>query len=203
MKRMLLTVILALCGANPVETSAQHRYDGPVIDMHLHAKTEVSAERQYCFPKPCEGAATLVKNAAELKPMTLDAMARNNIVLGVISESQEKVPPWTESEGDRFLTGISFGDPSYVSLNELRDLFTSGRVQVLGEIHSQYQGIAIDDPSLDPFFAMAHELDIPVHVHVLGIGGSLDFSSHLGNPLRLVPVLQKYPDLRIYLENAG
>ena len=50
---------------------------------------------------------------------------------------------------------------------------------------------------------MAHELDIPVLVHVEGIGGSSDFPSHLGNPLQLVLVLQKYPNLRIYLENAG
>jgi len=179
------------------------RYEGPIIDMHLHAKTEIFAERRFCNPQPCEGAVTRVKNAADLKPMTLEAMARNNIVLGVISETPERVLPWTESHRDKFLTGISFGHPSDVSLSELRNLFTSGRAQVLGEVHSQYEGYSLDDPSLDPFFAMAHELDIPVLVHVLGIGGSSDFPSHLGNPLQLVPVLQKYPNLRIYLENAG
>ena len=152
MKRVLLTVILALWGTHPVHTYAQQRYDGPIIDMHLHAKTKIFRERQFCFPKPCEGAVTLAKNAADLKPMTLDAMARNNIVLGVISDKKNWVLPWTESEGDRFLTGIAFDDPSHVSLDELRDLVTSGRVQVLGELFSQYEGIAIDDPSLEPFF---------------------------------------------------
>ena len=201
--RTISATLLACLIAAPSSLHAQEHYDGPIIDMHLHAKTKVGAERQYCFPQPCEGAVTLVKNAADLKPMTVDAMARNNIVLGVISERKAWVLPWTESEGDRFLTGISFGDPSHVSLDELRDLVTSGRVQVLGEITAQYWGFAIDDPWLDPYLAMAHELDIPVHVHVLGIGGSTDFHSHLGNPLRLVPVLQKYPGLRVYLENAG
>ncbi len=187
----------------PAEGQRPSRYDGPIIDMHLHAKTDIGPERRFCFPQPCEGAPTLAKSADDLKPMTLDAMARNNIVLGVVSETPEKVLPWTEAEGERFLTGILVADPRGVSLDHLRELFTSGRAQVLGEITAQYEDIAIDDPSLDPLFAMAHEMDIPVHVHVLGIGGKPDFSSHLGNPLRLVPVLRKYPGLRIYVENAG
>lgn len=187
----------------PAEGQRPSRYDGPIIDMHLHAKTDVGRERRFCFPQPCEGAPTLAKSADDLKPMTLEAMARNNIVLGVVSETPEKVLPWTEAEGERFLTGILVADPRRVSLDVLRELFTTGRAQVLGEITAQYEGIAIDDPLLDPLFAMAHEMDIPVLVHVLGIGGSPDFSSHLGNPLRLVPVLRKYPGLRVYLENAG
>ena len=164
----------------PAEGQRPSRYDGPIIDMHLHAKTDVGRERRFCFPQPCEGAPTLAKSADDLKPMTLEAMARNNIVLGVVSETPEKVLPWTEAEGERFLTGILVADPRRVSLDVLRELFTTGRAQVLGEITAQYEGIAIDDPLLDPLFAMAHEMDIPVLVHVLGIGGSPDFSSHLG-----------------------
>jgi predicted TIM-barrel fold metal-dependent hydrolase len=203
MRRCALVVLTICCTfsvAAPVDPEA---YNGPIIDMHQHADAEIFRDKQFCFPQPCEGAPTKAKTAADLKPMTLDAMERNNIVLGVISEMPDNVLDWTASEGGRYLVGINIGDPDEIPLDELRELFTSGQAHVLGEIFSQYEGVAINDPSLDPLFSMAHELDIPVHVHVLGIGGSADFPSDLGNPLRLVPVLRKYPDLRIYLENAG
>jgi hypothetical protein len=51
--------------------------------------------------------------------------------------------------------------------------------------------------------ALAHELDIPVHVHVAGFGGGTDFPIDLGNPLRIAKVMRKYPGLRIYIENAS
>lgn len=203
MRGKILFVLAACCPGWAAETGVAGTYDGPIIDMHQHADATIFADRQFCFPKPCEGAPTRAKSAAELKPMTLDAMRRNNIVLGVISDMPENVLPWAGSEPGRYLVGITIGNPEGIPLEDLRGLFESGRAHVLGEITSQYRGIAIDEPSLDPLFALAHDLDIPVHVHVLGIGGSEDFHSHLGNPLRLVPVLRKYPGLRIYLENAG
>ena len=82
-------------------------------------------------------------------------------------------------------------------------MLESDQAQIIGEVTSQYEGIPIDDPSLEPIFALAHELDVPVLVHVAGLGGSADFRSDLGNPLRLVPLLGKYPGLRVYLENAA
>ena len=51
--------------------------------------------------------------------------------------------------------------------------------------------------------SLAHEFDIPVHVHVAGLGGTPDFPVNLGNPLRIAKVMKKYPGLRIYLENAA
>lgn len=203
MQRVGLAILTMYCAFATADSQIPTAYNGPIIDMHQHADVEIFAKRQFCFPQPCEGAVTKAKNSAELKPMTLDAMERNNIVLGVISEMPDNVLEWAASERDKYLVGINIGDPEDIPLDELKGLFTSGKAQVLGEIFSQYKGIPVDDPSLDPLFAMAHELNIPVHVHVLGIGGSPDFPSHLGNPLRLVPVLQKYPGLRVYLENAG
>ena len=203
-KRRIVLVLGAIIGLPvPGQTQDVARYDGPIIDMHLHAFDQVLADRQFCFPSPCEGAATLAQSADELKPMTLAAMERNNIVLGVVSGSVEVALRWTEGEGEKFYMGVLLYSPADVPLDELRSLYRSRRARVLGEIAAQYSHIAIDDASLDPLFAMAHELDIPVHVHVLGAGGSPDFPSHLGNPLRLVPVLAKYPGLRVYLENAG
>ena len=45
------------------------------------------------------------------------------------------------------------------------------RLQVMGEIGLQYEGISPSDPSVDAYFALAEELDIPVAIH-MGTGGS-------------------------------
>lgn len=194
---------LLIVSGVPSEAGAQDgRYQGPIIDMHLHAQASIWSERQLCFPRPCEGGGpTLAKSADELKPMTDAAMARNDVVLGVISGALEAVLPWTEGEEGRLRTGVV--RPSRVPLDSLRALLASGRVQVVGEMNEQYFGIAVDDPALDPVFTLAHEFDVPVHIHLGGLGGTSDFPSHLGNPLSLVPVMRKYPGLRVYLENAA
>ena len=175
----------------------------PVIDMHLHSQSNIWAEQRLCFPQPCEGLPSKVKDAGQLRAAALSQMDEFNVVLAVVSGSREEVLPWTDGMQDRFITGLAVGRPDDLAFADLKGLLESGRVQVLGEVWSQYQGIPIDDPSMDRMLGLAHELDIPVHVHVLGLGGSEDFPIHLGNPLRVAKVLRKYPGLRVYLENAG
>jgi len=200
---MLRTFIFSLTLIFATSASAAERYIGPIIDMHEHAQVEVWSDHRYCFPKPCEAAPTQAKPGDDMRQRTLDAMERNNIVLAVLSSPPEEVLPWAKGYEDRFLVGIKLSTPDDVSLEEMRRLFETGQAAVLGEVTAQYEGVSIDDPSLDPYLALAHEFDLPVLVHVAGLGGSPDFPTHLGNPQRIVPVLRKYPGLRIYFENAG
>ena len=175
----------------------------PVIDMHLHSQTDIWADHRFCFPQPCEGLPSMVNDPDELRPAALAEMEKYNVVLAVVSGSRDEVLPWTEGAEDKFMTGIMISRPDDISYTELKGLLESGRVQVLGELTLQYEAIPIDDPSVDPMLALAHELDIPVHVHLAGLGGTPDFPIHLGNPLRVAKVLRKYPGLRIYIENAS
>lgn len=175
----------------------------PVIDMHMHSQTEIWADRRPCFPQPCEGLESLVTDPNELRPAALAAMDKYNVVLAVVSGGRDTVLPWTESAQDKFMTGISISRPDDIGYAELKSLLDSDRVQVLGELGLQYAAIPIDDASVNPMLALAHKLDIPVLVHVAGLGGSPDFPVHLGNPLRLAKVLRRYPGLRVYIENAS
>lgn len=145
----------------------------------------------------------MVDDPDELRPAALAAMEKYNVVLAVVSGPRDDVLEWTAGMEDRFVTGIKIGRPDDIGFTDLKRLFESGRVQVLGELTLQYNAVPIDDPSVDPMLALAHELDVPVHVHIAGLGGSPDFPIHLGNPLRLSKVLRKYPGLRIYIENAS
>jgi len=193
--------LLALLFAAPA--NASDRYQGPIIDMHQHAQAEVWSDHRFCFPQPCEAGATEAQPGDDMRQRTLDAMARNNIVFAVVSGPPKAVLPWVSGHEDQFLTRILIESAGDVSIGQMRNLFETGQARMLGEVTAQYAGIAIDDPSLDPYFALAHELDLPVLVHVNGLGGSSDFPTHLGNPQNIVPVLRKYPGLRIYFENAS
>ena len=194
--------VLSLISLFSTSGLAQEAYTGPIIDVHQHSEWEWHDNR-LCFPAPCVGKPTQVKGFEELKPLTMEAMDQFNIVLAIVSAPPKYVLPWTEGERDRLLTGIQVNNPADLPLGELRQYFLSGRAQVLGELALQYEGIAIDDPSVDPMLSMAEELDIPVHVHVLGIGGQDNFAIELGNPIRVASVMRRHPKLRIYLENAA
>lgn len=202
MKRLsylVATMVFAasLCG------QGSPRYTGPIIDMHQHAEWEIWSKTRLCFPAPCTGAPTSVQAVTELKPLTMKAMAEHNIVMAVVSAPPQHVLPWTEGESGRLLTGIQLNNPQDVPMDELREFFVSDRAQVMGELAFQYEAIPINDPSVEPILELAESLDVPVHVHVLGLGGDSRFPVHLGSPMRVAEVMRRHPNLRIYLENAG
>jgi len=91
----------------------------------------------------------------------------------------------------------------------LRRLHERGELAVLGEVVTQYQGVAPDDPELQPYWALAEELDIPVGIHVgtgppgviyLFAGG---YRARLHSPMTMEEVLVRHPRLRVYLMHAG
>jgi predicted TIM-barrel fold metal-dependent hydrolase len=88
-------------------------------------------------------------------------------------------------------------------------LHAAGELEVLGEVTTQYQGILPDDPRLEPFWALAEKLDIPVNIHV-GTGppgviylGSEGYRARMHSALTMEEVLVKHPHLRVYLAHAG
>jgi len=204
----VICVVASLIVTQPA--TAQRR---PIIDMHLHGghkagsfATEPDGTtplRRLCFPEPCFHTSARVEKASDILPLTLEAMREHNIVLGVVSDQPPQVLEWEKTDPDRFMLGFFMWHPSKVGLPRLRELFRSGEFQVLGELAFQVENVAIDDPMLDRMFSMAEELDIPLHLHLAGLGPGPNFPIHLGNPLRLSKVLRKHPSLRIYIENAS
>ena len=96
-----------------------------------------------------------------------------------------------------------------VPLEELRKSFTKDGFKVMGEIGLQYEGLSPSDPSVDQYFALAEELDIPVAIH-MGTGGSgranitmPKFRGSMGNPLLLEDLLARHRKLRVQVMHAG
>ena len=66
------------------------------------------------------------------------------------------------------------------------------------------------DPLLDPYFALAEELDVPVGLHMgegppggPNVEGYSAYRVRMGNPLLLEDVLIRHPKLRIYVMHYG
>ena len=158
------------------------------------------------------------KDDASLLRETLAAFTRYNVVAAVTSGSTENVDKWYNASRSRIIRAASFFAEGYDSLGrprmrdiaELRSLVKQGRVAVFAEITQQYRGMAPNDPLLEPYFALAEELGVPVGIHMgEGPPGGANVESYekyrvaLGNPLLLEDVLVRHPRMRVYVMHYG
>jgi uncharacterized protein len=121
------------------------------------------------------------------------------------------VRSWRETAPDRFIPALLFNlvGEADITPDSLRRLVGEGAVEVFGEIVNQYVGVAPNDERMDPYWALAEELDLPVAIH-MGEGrpgepyiGSPEYRIRLGSPLLLEDVLVRHPRLRVYVMHYG
>lgn len=165
---------------------------------------------------PCEAPIPAAATDALLLSETLDAMRRYNVI-GMVSGQPELTARWKAAAPDRVIVGLDLrigvdGAQRHVAArtpDEVRALYASGSFAVLGEVMAQYEGVPADDPRLEPYWALAEELDLPVGIH-LGTGGPGDpyggspgYRARHSSPLLMEDVLIRHPRLRVYLMHAG
>lgn len=179
----------------------------PIIDMHMHAQEPPgipAGAPALCRPEPCRGEGQATANSAETLRGTLAAMDQYNIVKGFLSGDLQTVRAWMVAAPDRFIPSPFILEAGRPSAGQLRAEYKAGHLKGMGEIATQLAGVAPNDPKVDPYFALAEELNLPVLIHTLGIGPYLPgFRSAAGRPLLLEDVLTRHPKLRLYVENAG
>ncbi len=217
----------------PVRLSAQDRL--PIIDMHLHA---LPADAQgppplaVCTPidpfptwdpsqpygatfmamlkkPPCAAPVWSPMTDGELMQQTLAVMERLNVI-GVVSGTPGDVATWRAAAPQRLIPALMLSiDTATPAPDALRDLHKRGELAVLGEIVTQYQGIMPDDPRLEPYWALAEELDVPVGIHI-GPGppgviylGAAGYRGRMHSALTMEEVLVRHPGLRVYIMHAG
>jgi predicted TIM-barrel fold metal-dependent hydrolase len=139
------------------------------------------------------------------------AIAERFNIVGVLSGPAARVAAWVDANPRRFIRGLTFqlGDKDIPSPAALRAMHTRGELQVLGEITNQYVGILPDDPRMEPYWALAEELDIPVGIHI-GPGppgaiylGATGYRARMQSALTIEEVVVKHPKLRVYVMHAG
>ena len=180
----------------------------PVIDVHVHVYAS-DARWEYRVPNPANGQAMTATDETAHMEATLAEMERHNVVKAVVSNDYDVVLRWYETAPERIIGSYGFSDPEPPDVDFLRAEHEAGRLMSLGEVGLQYEGIAPNDPRMEPWYELAVELDIPLGIHV-GLtkpGGIYDafpeYRAALGNPLLLEEVLVRHPGLRVYVMHAG
>ena len=129
---------------------------------------------------------------------------------GTTDASLARLQRWQAAAPGRFIPALDFGDLTDATPERLGQLAEAGRVRVFGEISPQYDGELATTARLEPYFALAERLDIPVALH-LGEGppggayvvpGSR-YLAAAGRPLDLEPLLRRHPRLRVYVMHYG
>ena len=205
----VLSALIAVGALATPPVGAQAR--PPIIDMHMHAYASLprtpagQPEPRPCYAEPsCERVPAVARADADVLRLTLEAMNQYNIVLGFLSGETETVDKWVEAAPNRFLPSRAIRDPSLVDVAALRRAYQSGKLRGIGELTNPYQGIAANDPLMDPIYTLAEELDLPVMAHTGGTaGGSAKFRIAQGHPELVQDVLVRHPRLRLALGHAG
>jgi predicted TIM-barrel fold metal-dependent hydrolase len=180
----------------------------PIIDMHLHAYTawEPDATDRLWIPD-----LPMPETDDELMRRSLEIARRSGIIAAATSGEPEKVARWHEADPQLVIPSLQLDVPPRPGkeLDALRRRLESGEIRVIGEVLAAYDGIGPDDPSYEPLFALAEELDVPIGIH-MGPGpkgvvrrGSPAFRASACDPLLLEEPLRRHPGLRVYLMHAG
>ncbi len=226
MIRVALVTALALGCACATDSAGTPSADDDwrpdrIIDVHLHGYG--SMEGWHDLPISV-AAANLDPEVGDERPpptpadhlaATLEAMARNGIVLGLVSpgifEDTTMQALWAAAAEER---RVWIGATHVPLLDEgahagLEEALRDGRVRYLGELGLVYDGIEPGDPRLEAAFALAERLDVPVGLHTgtseprIASRGAPRFRNRFGNPALLEDVLVRHPKLRVWLMHAG
>jgi predicted TIM-barrel fold metal-dependent hydrolase len=205
----------------------------PVIDVHVHAMDSLPKVGPMCpFPsqftasdaklknehqlgwahEECSPALEPGKNPAEYMKDLVAEWNRLNVT-AVVMGDPKLVKEWMNAAPGRVIPGTSFDgtgpEAKFVPADDLRKSFQQDGFKVMGEVGLQYQGLSPSDASVDAYFALAEELDVPVGIHMgTGGGGRANialpkFRGSMGDPLLLEDVLARHPGLRIWIMHAG
>ena len=180
-------------------------YNGPIIDMHIHAYTEGNPLLGMTHPPTLRGKTYKgVASSLEQKEKTLESFQNNNIVKAVVTSGHL----WFNDSPETVLIG-----GANKSVDELRKQHEEGNLHVIAEVAPFYEGVLADDASILPYFELAQELNIPIGFHILP--GGPNYGLHLmpemlgsmrtynANPLQLENVLVKYPNVKVYIMHGA
>ncbi|MEM9390877.1 MAG: amidohydrolase family protein [Bacteroidota bacterium] len=198
-------LIIALLAVH-IETISQD-YNGPIIDMHVHAYHEGNPFfRMRTHPPTLRGEMFVgASSAQELKQQTLATFKKYNVVKAVVSDGVL----WDDGSFDDI---ILYGRRN-MTVDSLREAHANQKFDVLGELAPFYSGKVAGDSSLAPLFGLAEELGAPAGIHVFPGGPNWLWNRFPGmfplmraknaDPKQLQEVMIAYPKMKLYIMHGG
>ena len=185
-----------------LEADGSTTYSGPIIDMHCHAFDQMFFGGQD-YKNPLTGKTYKASSTTDsLRIETFAKYKEHNVVKAMVSQGEL----WLDHAPDK----IMIGNNHQHSIDELRERFNNGKLQVIGELAPNYDGILPTDESLIKYFDLAVELDIPIAYHMFpgGPPGGAYFAypktrAFQGKPLQFEEILFNRPNLKIYIMHAA
>ena len=188
MKRIVLFLLIA--SVSLPATSQK------VFDVHLHGDKEPTKQMETL-------AASGVYKVAISTSWSLQENYETNSEIAVLKGLMLPCPEGKVPYSGQYCFENQEDFPDIIWVEKM---IKEGKIQFIGEVLSQYYGISASDEKLFPYYALAEKYNIPVGIHT-GLAGSEHGSPHfkvsLGKPLLLEEMLQKFPNLKVWIMHAG
>ena len=177
-----------------------------------------------CYAKPVNKQRIFdvhIHGAADV-PAQLDALQNAGVYKAAISTSWDLQQRYKNESKPGLLFGLMFPCPDGKVPYSLQPCYRDGKdwptpgwveqqikngaIDFMGEILTQYYGISSSDTLLFPYYALAEKYNIPVGIHAGGAGpghGSPNFKIELGSPMLMEKMLERFPQLRVWIMHGG
>jgi predicted TIM-barrel fold metal-dependent hydrolase len=139
---------------------------------------------------------------------TLRMLEKYNIT-AVTNGEGALLDKWKAAGGKRILPATYLNKASAPTIEALRQQVKTKGIVAIAELGEQYGGIPANDPSLEPLYSLAEELDVPIGIH-MGPGppgvpyfGDNGYRMRMSSLLLLEDVLVRHPKLRVWAMHAG
>lgn len=201
-------VILLLFLAIGRQSFSQHR---KIIDVHFHTRSAGDYGPQPPA-NPVSGKTPDAGTNESILSSNLLLLKKYNVVTAICSGTLARNHAYIQADSSRFLSSLEYPDHQNNPLPDTGtfiQLFHEKKFMAVGELGLQYEGQTLDDPQFAPYLSICERLGIPVAVHTGEAAPNTPytccpkFTIESGRPLRIEPVLKKYPKLKIQLMHMG
>ena len=104
------------------------------------------------------------KSDAEMQAAVMETMERLNMTMVAFSDAEILHKWYNAALKGRIIPGIGVSSSKEMTVQAFRDSLSNGFYKVMSEVAPQYQGMSPSDMSLDAYFAVAEELNVPVGI---------------------------------------